>query len=114
MAKLTPRSDQPLRTPGGALEHPRAFGAGFLFGVPVGDLGWFQTLLIGFASGFAAFFAATFCAIIGILSYNTVGRHAIDYAISYKRIGLPVGIVVAILALGYLGSLWIKRQLRRA
>lgn len=93
---------------------PRAFGAGFLFGVPVGDLGWFSTLLMGLASGFAAFFAATFFAIMGILFYNTAGHHAVDFAVSYRRIGLPIGLLVAVLSLAYLGSLWIRRILRRA
>ena len=38
----------------------RTLGAGYLFGAPVGDLGWFASLLMGTATGFAAFFAATF------------------------------------------------------
>jgi len=99
---------------GGTPSQPRAFGAGFLFGVPIGDLGWFSTLLMGLASGFAAFFAATFFGIMGILLYNTAGHHTVDFAISYRRIGLPIGITVAVLALAFLGSLWIRRQLRRA
>jgi hypothetical protein len=92
----------------------RTSGAGLLFGVPVGDLGWFATLLLSLASGFATFFAGTFFAIMAILIYNTAGHHTVDFAISYRRIGLPLGLAVAVLALSYLGSLWIRRQLRRA
>jgi hypothetical protein len=75
----------------------------------VGDLGWFASLLIGTAAGFAAFFAATFCAIFGILIYNSTTHHAVDYAISYRLIGLPFGSVVLVLALGYLGTQWVRR-----
>jgi hypothetical protein len=75
----------------------------------VGGLGWFASLLIGTAAGFAAFFAATFCGIFGILIYNSTAHHAVDFAVSYRLIGLPVGSVVLVLALGYLGTLWVRR-----
>jgi hypothetical protein len=29
-------------------------------------------------------------------------------------VGLPVGLLVLVLALGYLGTLWVRRQLRKA
>lgn len=92
---------------------PRTFGSGYLFGVPLGDLGWFASLLMSFAVGFAAFFAATFFAIVGLLFYNTATHHAVDFALTYKRVGLPVGSVVLVLTLAYLGTLWVRRQLRR-
>lgn len=114
MSKLSQMPAQPLRTPSGTLEHPQAFGNGFLFGIPVGDLGWFATLVLSFATGFAAFFAATFVAIMSILIYNSAGHHTVDFALSYKRIGMPIGLVVLAFVLTYLGSLWIRRQLRRA
>ena len=92
----------------------KAFGEGYLFGVPVGEMGWFAMLLVGTAAGFAAFFAATFCAIISILIYNSAGHHAVDFALSYKRVGLPVGVVVLAVSLSYLGSLWVRRQMRKS
>jgi hypothetical protein len=81
--------------------------------MPVGGLGWFASLLIGTAAGFAAFFAATFCGIFGILIYNTTTHHAVDFAVSYRLVGLPVGLVVLVLALGYLGTLWVRGLGRR-
>jgi uncharacterized BrkB/YihY/UPF0761 family membrane protein len=93
---------------------PRTFGAGYLFGVPLGDLGWFTSLLMSFALGFAAFFAATFCAIVGILFYNTATHHAVDFSLTYTRVGLPVGVLVLLVALLYLGTLWVRRQLRKS
>ena len=89
-------------------------GSGYLFGIPLGDLGWFTSLLMSFALGFAAFFAATFFAIFGVLIYNTATHHAVDFALTYKRVGLPVGVLVLVVALGYLGTLWVRRQLRKS
>jgi hypothetical protein len=84
-----------------------------LLGIPLGELGLFQTLLMSFATGFAAFFAATFLAIISMLVYMmATGRHP-DFAQTYEYAGLPVGLVVLVVALGYLGTLWIRRKLRK-
>ena len=101
-------------TQGRPAEGPRSFGRGYLFGVPVGHLGLFASLLIGFASGFLAFFLATFLSILVFLVLNTARHSNLDYALTYKHIGLPVGAVVGVLALSYLGMLWGRRQLRRA
>src|SRR5260370_15614067 len=87
---------------------------GYLFGIPLGDLGWFTSLLMSFALGFAAFFAATFFAIFAVLIYNTATHHAVDFALTYKRAGIPVGLLVLVVALGYLGTLWARRQLRKS
>jgi len=102
-----------LTTPAAAPTAPRTIGAGYLFGVPLGDLGWFGSLLMGVASGFIAFFASTFCAIVFILVYNTALHGNIDFALSYRRVGFPIGVVVMAVALSYLGTLWFKRILRR-
>lgn len=90
----------------------RTLGAGYVFGAPVGDLGLFASLLMGTAAGFGAFFASTFFAIISILIYNTVTHHTVDFALSYKRVGLPVGLVVLAVSLSYLGMLWVRRKTR--
>ncbi|MDQ2833478.1 MAG: hypothetical protein M3Y50_06965 [Acidobacteriota bacterium] len=92
---------------------PRISGGGYLFGVPLGDLGWFTSLLMSFALAFAAFFAATFCAILAVLFLNTTTHRAIDFALTYKRVGLPVGLLVLLAALSYLGTLWFRRHLQR-
>lgn len=95
----------------------RARRDGVLFGIPMGDLGWFQSLLMGVAAGMAAFFLTTFLAIAGMLVYMSVtGAHP-DFALTYRRAGLPVGAVVMVLALGFLGVQWarrMKRKMRRA
>jgi hypothetical protein len=98
----------------GSSTTPRTFGSGYLFGVPLGDLGFLTSLLMSFAVGFAGFFAATFFAIIGVLFYNTATHRAVDFALTYKRVGLPVGLLVLVAALSYLGTMWVRRHLRKA
>jgi hypothetical protein len=93
---------------------PRTIAAGYLFGVPLGDLGWFGSLLITVASGFMAFFASTFCAIVALLIYNTSTHADIDYSLTYRRAGLPIGLTVMAIAFLYLGSLWLRRILRKS
>jgi uncharacterized membrane protein YphA (DoxX/SURF4 family) len=102
---------QPLHPPATAATPPSSVN---LFGIPIGELGWFGSLLIGVASGFMAFFATTFCAIVVILIVNSAAHSNIDFAISYRDIGLPIGLLVLVTALGYLGTLWTKRVLRKA
>jgi hypothetical protein len=93
---------------------PQTFGSGYLFGVPLGDLGWITSLLMSFAIGFAAFFAATFFAIVGTLIYTTATHRTVDFAMTYKWGGLPVGLLVLTASLIYLGTLWVRRQLRKS
>jgi len=88
--------------------------AGYVFGAPVGELGWFASLLMALATGMAAFFAATFVGIFSILFWN-VGhkQNPADFAWSYLYVGLPVGGTVMVLAVAYMGMLWVRRILRK-
>jgi ABC-type dipeptide/oligopeptide/nickel transport system permease subunit len=84
----------------------RARREGELLGIPLGKLGWFQSLLMGVAAGMGAFFLTTFLAIVA------TGRHP-DFALTYRRAGFPVGVVVMALALGFLGVQWWRRMVRK-
>jgi hypothetical protein len=88
--------------------------SGTLFGVPIGDLGWFASLLMGTATGFAAFFFGTFLGIVSILIYNTATHHAVDFSLSYRRVGFPLGVLTLVVAYIYLATLWTRRILRKA
>ena len=85
---------------------------GYIFGAPVGDMGWFASVLMAVASGMAAFFAATFAGIMSILFWNAAG-HKADFTVSYRWVGLPVGLAVMALAMVYLGMLWMRRIARQ-
>jgi bacteriorhodopsin len=91
----------------------RARREGVLFGIPLGDMGWFASLLMGLATGFAAFFLATFCAIVVMLVGMMAMHRTPDFALSYRWVGFPVGVVVMALALGYLGFQWVRRMSRK-
>jgi ABC-type dipeptide/oligopeptide/nickel transport system permease subunit len=91
----------------------RARRDGVLFGIPLGDLGWFASLLMGVATGMAAFFLTTFVAIVAMLIYMEAKHHAVDFALTYKRAGFPVGVVVMACALSYLGVQWARRMARK-
>ena len=92
----------------------RARRDGELFGIPFGDLGWFQSLIMGVAVGMAAFFLTTFVAILSLLVYMmATGKHP-DFAATYRVAGFPVGVVVMALALGFLGVQWARRMARKS
>ena len=81
-------------------------------GIPIGELGWFTCLLMGTAAGFAAFFLATFLAILAFLVLNSSGHH-LNYNLTYRRFGLPAGLVVGGISLTFLVTSWIRRQITR-
>ena len=90
---------------------PNYTGPRFM-GAPVGDFSVLQTLLITGATGVASFFASTFVAIMTILFLNEGLHRQIDFAVSYRWIGLPIGIVMLCAAAIYLGSLLVMRMRR--
>ncbi len=87
-------------------------GNGYLFGVPLRDLGWFVSLLISVGTAMASFFAGTFIGIVTIMIANA-GHAKMDYSWAYLRFGLPFGILMGVVTLAYLGTMWVKRQARR-
>jgi len=92
----------------------RARREGVLLGIPLGDLGWFQSLLMGVATGMAAFFLTTFVSIIAMLVYQAVTQRVPAYQLAYKVIGFPVGVLVMALALAFLGVQWSRRMVRKS
>jgi len=92
----------------------RARREGVLFGIPLGDLGWFASLLMGLATGFAAFFLTTFVAIVVMLIEQSATHRVPQYNLAYRDAGFPVGVVVMALALGYLGVQWSRRMIRKS
>ena len=92
----------------------RARREGTVFGIPMGDLGWFQSLIMGVAAGFTAFFLATFLAILGFGLYSGFSHHPVDFAMTYKRVGLPIGLAVGLGSLSYLAIQWVRRLLNKS
>jgi TRAP-type C4-dicarboxylate transport system permease small subunit len=97
-------SERPLGRSGSSRQPGRVFG------IPLGELGLFTSLLMAFAFGFLVFFATCFVAIFGLLFYNSAGHHAVDMADSYRYFALPAGLVALSFALVVLLGLWVRRK----
>lgn len=81
-----------------------------LLGIPLGDFGFFSALLLALASGFLAFFGTCFFAIIGLLFWNILGHHHVNYADSYRYIALPIGVAVLAFGLVFFIAVWLRRK----
>ncbi len=87
--------------------------SGTVLGFPLEGFGLFQSLLLSFASAFFTFFASTFLAIIALLIWNGIGGHTVDYADTYRYIGVPAGLIVLLVALPVFGALWLRAKLKK-
>jgi hypothetical protein len=93
----------PIHRPGGKT----------VFGFPLEGFGLFSSLLLAFASAFFTFFATTCIAIFSLLVWNVIGGHSIDYADTYRYVGLPAGLLVLAIALPFFLMLWVRAKLRK-
>jgi hypothetical protein len=71
-----------------------------------------QSLLLSVAAAFFTFFASTCIAIFALLAWNQIGHHTVNYADTYLYVGLPLGVLVLVVALPYFGVLWIRAKAR--
>ncbi|HEV2326758.1 MAG TPA: hypothetical protein VGS10_22660 [Terracidiphilus sp.] len=90
----------------------RQEGARFL-GFPLEGFGLFTSLLLAFAVAFFTFFASTFLAIIGLLVWNGILGHNLNYADTYLYVGLPAGLGMLTVALPVFGTLWVRAKLKK-
>jgi hypothetical protein len=88
-------------------------GGGTVLGFPLDGFGLFTSLLLAVAAAFFTFFASTCIAIFSLLAWNVIGQHTVNYADSYRYVGLPAGVLVLVLALPVFGTLWIRAKLRK-
>jgi TRAP-type C4-dicarboxylate transport system permease small subunit len=84
---------------------------GNLLGIPLGNLGLFQSLLMALAFGFLIFFATCFVAIFSLLFYREAGHPTVNMADSYLYFALPAGLAALALALVTLLGFWMRRKL---
>ncbi len=87
-------------------------GARFL-GFPLEGFGFFTSMLLAFASAFFTFFAATFLAIMSLLVWNEIFGHNVNYADTYRYVGLPAGLGMLTLALPLFVTLWLRAKIKR-
>ncbi len=85
-----------------------------ILGVPVGDFGFFASILVSVALGFMTFFAMTFLSIVGVSIYKGVTHSAITLDVSYKYIALPCGVLMLVTSFVFFMTLWVNRKRRGA
>jgi len=93
------------------LAHTRR--SGNIVGFPLEGFSLFQSLLLSLASAFFTFFLTTCLAIIGLLFWNVLGHHSVDFADTYLYVGFPAGVLVLLIALPFFGTLWVRAKLRK-
>jgi hypothetical protein len=100
-----------MSSPGRGADRSGSDGApGRVFGIPLGELGLFSSLLMAFSFGFLVFFATCFVAILGLLFYNSAGNHSVNMADSYRYFAFPAGLAALGFALVVLLGLWVRRK----
>jgi hypothetical protein len=109
MSAISASNSGPAPHPGG--HHHTPAGSLRIWGVPVGDFGFFASTLIAVALGFITFFSVTFLSIFGLMIYNRAGGHHVTLDTSYKFIALPAGIFVLIVSLALLIGIRLHRKL---
>jgi hypothetical protein len=82
-----------------------------LLGIPLGDFGFFRSLLLAAASGFLTFFAVCFLSIFALLFYNTLGHHHVNYADTYLYVAFPAGVVMLVFGLFFFSGVWLRRRI---
>jgi hypothetical protein len=84
-----------------------------ILGFPLEGFSLFQSLLLALASAFFTFFATTCISIFALLAWNGLGGHTVNYADTYRYVGLPAGLLVLVIALPLFATLWLRAKLRR-
>ena len=88
-------------------------GGKSVLGFPLRGFGLFTSLLLSFASALLTFCITTMIAIFSLLVWNLGGRHSVDFADSYRYIGLPASLVVLAIALPFFLVLWIRAKIHQ-
>jgi len=84
--------------------------SGSFLGFPLEGFGFFTSLLLALSSGFFTFFLVTALSIFGLLVWNQILHHKVNYAYSYLYFGLPAAVVVWAVALVVFGTLWMRAK----
>ena len=86
--------------------------SGRFLGFPLEGFGLFTSLLLAASSGFFTFFLVTAISIFGLLIWNQMLHHSVNYANAYLFFGFPAAVVVWAVALVVFGSLWVRARLQ--
>ena len=63
------------------------------------------------SSGFFTFFLVTALSIFGLLVWNQLLHHSVNYADSYLYFGFPAAVAIWTVALIVFGTLWVRAKI---
>lgn len=86
---------------------------GRVLGFPLEGFSLLQSLLLSFAAAFFTFFLTTCLSIFALLAWNVLGGHSVNYADTYRDVGLPAGVIVLVVALPYFGVQWVRAKVAK-
>jgi hypothetical protein len=86
-------------------------GSGSFLGFPLEGFGFFTSLLLAASSGFFTFFLVTALSIFGLLVWNQLLHHSVNYADSYLYCGFPAAVAIWTVALIVFGTLWVRAKI---
>lgn len=86
--------------------------SGTFLGFPLEGFGFFTSLLLALSSGFFTFFLVTALSIFGLLIWNQILHHRVNYANTYLYFGFPAAVVVWAIALAVFGTLWVRAKIK--
>jgi hypothetical protein len=98
--------------PGTNFRRDRGTSGSFL-GFPLEGFGFFTSLLLALSSGFFTFFLVTALSIFGLLVWNQILHHKVNYADSYLFFGFPAAVAVWAVALAVFGTLWVRAKIHQ-
>ena len=87
--------------------------SGRVFGFPLEGFSLFQGLLLSFAAALFAFCATTCVSIFALLVWNLMLGHSVNFADTYRYIGLPASLLTLAIALPYFLTLWVRAKIRQ-
>jgi len=85
--------------------------SGSFLGFPLEGFGFLTSLLLAASSGFFTFFLVTALSIFGLLIWNQLLHHTVNYANSYLYFGFPSAVAVWTVALIVFGTLWVRAKI---
>jgi len=88
-----------------------ARAGGSFLGFPLEGFGFFTSLLLAASAGFFTFFLVTAVSIFGMLIWNQLLHHHVNYANTYLYFGLPAAVTVWTIAFGVFGTLWVRAKI---
>jgi hypothetical protein len=85
--------------------------SGSFLGFPLEGFGFFTSLLLALSSGFFTFFLVTALSIFGLLVWNQLLHHRVNYADSYLFFGFPAAVAIWTVAFAVFGTLWVRAKI---